>query len=190
MGCTVSKLDDQVCLRDETTQMHQAYINQHGLDAYYKVMGVPKEVIQPGGIEDKSQTYNVGLLNYESKEETTNTNTFDIEFNWKMLVEIVLGFLIVVYILKRLIRYCKSRKQKASKKKSLEMKEIMKETMPSAPVPAENPYHPHYPVALTHIKNNANSNSFPKRDIPTIKVLQQDTIPNQIVPLFSNSLYD
>ena len=189
MGCHKSKFDNSVCERDETPKMHQEFIKKNGLEAYYQIMGLPKEVIQPG-IEDKSQTFNVGLLNYESKEETTNTNNFDIKFHWKTIVEVILGFLIVIYIAKRLIRYCKSKKAKASQKKNLKMKEIMKETLPSAPTPAENPFHPPYPIALANIKNNANSNSFPKRDIPTIKVLQQDTIPNQIVPLFSNSLYD
>ena len=190
MGCNKSKLDDKVCLRDETTKMHQDFIKKNGLDAYYAIMGVPKEVIQPGsgGIEDKSQTYNVGLLNYESKEETTNNSTFDFEFNGKVLVELIVGFLIVVYILKRLLRYCKSKKQKASKKKSLEMKELMKETMPTAPHPVQSPYHPHYPMALTHMKNKANSNTF--KEIPIIKAIQQDSIPNAVMPLFPNSLYD
>ena len=190
MGCNKSKLDDKVCLRDETTKMHQDFIKKNGLDAYYAIMGVPKEVIQPGsgGIEDKSQTYNVGLLNYESKEETTNNSTIDFDFNWKVLVELTIGFLIVVYILKRLHRHCKSKKQKANRKKSIEMKELMKESMPTAPHPVQSPYNQHYPMALTHMKNKANSNTF--KEIPIIKAIQQDSIPNAVMPLFPNSLYD
>ena len=117
MGCTVSKLDDSVCERDETPKMHQEFIKKNGLEAYNQVMGLPKEVTQPG-IEDKSQTFNVGLLSYESKEETTNTNNFDIEFHWKTIVEVILGFLIVIYIAKRLIRYCKSKKAERAKRKT------------------------------------------------------------------------
>ena len=40
MGCTKSKLDEKVCLKDETTSMHIAYINKHGLQKYYEIMGI------------------------------------------------------------------------------------------------------------------------------------------------------
>ena len=177
-----------MCARDETPKHHDDYIKKNGLKAYYELMGMPKEVMQPG-IEDKSQTVNVGLLNYENKEEMTNETNFDINIHWKTIIEVVVGVLILVYITRRLIRYFKNKKAKTVEKKSMKLKEIMKESLPSAPTPAENPYHPPYPIAVANIKNNSNSNSFPKREMPTIKVLQEP-LSNQIVPLFSNNLYD
>ena len=43
MGCTKSKLDNKVCLKDETTQMHFNFIKKNGLDEYYAVMGMESE---------------------------------------------------------------------------------------------------------------------------------------------------
>ena len=40
MGCTVSHLDKEVCLKNETPEMHQRYIDKNGLSKYYQVMGM------------------------------------------------------------------------------------------------------------------------------------------------------
>ena len=70
MGCTKSKLDDKVCLKDKTTAMHIAYINKHGLAEYYKTMGV-EDVSNHNTFEDNSSNLNLGLINIESKSEMT-----------------------------------------------------------------------------------------------------------------------
>ena len=183
MGCEKSKFDKKLCARDETPKHHSDYIKKNGIKAYYELMGMPTEA-QPG-IEDKSRTVNVGLVNYENKEETTNETEFNINLHWKTIIEIAVGVLIIIYITRRLIRYFKNKKQKTTEKKSIKLKEIMKEAhRPSAP--AENPYNAPFPVAVSTIKNN--STSFPKRDM-AIKVLQEP-LTNQIVPIFSSNLYD
>ena len=40
MRFEVSHLDKEVCLRNETPEMHAAYIDKHGLSKYYEVMGM------------------------------------------------------------------------------------------------------------------------------------------------------
>ena len=43
MGCTCSKLNKDICKKDETTKMHIDYIKKNGLDAYYAIMGVEND---------------------------------------------------------------------------------------------------------------------------------------------------
>ena len=73
MGCTKSKLDEKVCLKDETTSMHIAYINKHGLQKYYETMGVEGGE-QHNSYEDNSNNLNLGLINIEQKSETDVEN--------------------------------------------------------------------------------------------------------------------
>ena len=73
MGCTKSKLDDKVCLKDETTAMHVAYINKNGLQKYYEVMGV-EDVSNHNTFEDNSSNLNLGLINIESKSKSNIEN--------------------------------------------------------------------------------------------------------------------
>ena len=145
-------------------------------------MGMPLEA-QPG-IDDHSRTVNVGLVNVESKEETTNNSEFSFNLHWKTFVEIAVGVLIILYLARRLVRYIKNKKEKSKKKKSMKLKEIVQDAhRPSAPT--ENPYSNTFPVAVSTIKNNS---SFPNRDI-ALKVLQEP-MNSQIVPIFSSNLYD
>ena len=76
IGCTKSKLDDKVCLKDETTAMHVAYIKKNGLQKYYEVMGV-EDVSNHNSFEDNSSNLNLGLINIEqkSKSDIENINT-------------------------------------------------------------------------------------------------------------------
>ena len=69
MGCTKSKLDDNVCLKDETEDMHKSFISKHGLADYYSTMGMP-----PTGTEmiDKSNNLNIRLINVEEKNSVEN----------------------------------------------------------------------------------------------------------------------
>ena len=73
MGCTKSKLDDKVCLKDKSTAMHVAYINKHGLEDYYKTMGV-EDVSNHNTFKDNSSNLNLGLINIESKSENDTEN--------------------------------------------------------------------------------------------------------------------
>ena len=43
MGCTRSKLNKDICLKDETTEMHLDFIKKKGLDAYYAIMGIESD---------------------------------------------------------------------------------------------------------------------------------------------------
>ena len=72
MGCTKSKLDDSVCLKDETEDMHKSFISQHGLANYYTTMGMPPT--GPSGTEmtDKSKNFNIGLVTVEEKTSVEN----------------------------------------------------------------------------------------------------------------------
>ena len=40
MGCTRSKLNKDICQKDETTKMQIDFIKQNGLDTYYAIMGI------------------------------------------------------------------------------------------------------------------------------------------------------
>ena len=73
MGCTKSKLDDNVCLKDKNTAMHVAYINKNGLENYYKAMGV-EDVSNHNTFKDNSSNLNLGLINIESKSKSDTEN--------------------------------------------------------------------------------------------------------------------
>ena len=72
MGCSKSKLDDNVCLKDETEDMHKSFISKNGLANYYSTMGMP-----PTGTEmiDKSDNLNIGLINVEEKNSVETNST-------------------------------------------------------------------------------------------------------------------
>ena len=76
MGCTKSKLDEKVCLKDETTTMHIAFFKQNGIQKYYEVMGV-EGGSNHNSFEDHSSNLNLGLINIEQKSESDveNINT-------------------------------------------------------------------------------------------------------------------
>ena len=68
MGCTKSKLDNKVCLKVETTQMHVTFIKKNGLAAYYQVMGI-EDGTNHNSFKDNSSNLNLGLINIESKNK-------------------------------------------------------------------------------------------------------------------------
>ena len=69
MGCTRSKLDKNICLKDETTQMHVDFIKKNGLDEYYAIMGMESDTSHIS-FDDNSSNVNLGLINIEPKNET------------------------------------------------------------------------------------------------------------------------
>ena len=69
MGCMRSKLDKNICLKDETTQMHVDFIKKNGLDEYYAIMGMESDTSH-NSFDNNSSNVNLGLINIESKNET------------------------------------------------------------------------------------------------------------------------
>ena len=101
MGCTKSKLDEKVCLKDETTSMHIAYINKNGLQKYYEVMGI-EGGDNHNSFEDNSSNLNLGLINIEQKTESDveNINTGLTVREWVELAIVLikaLGTIRIIY---------------------------------------------------------------------------------------------
>ena len=139
MGCKRSKFDKDICEHDETPELHSKYIDKHGIQAYYEIMGMPMPAAGKPTLDDHSKTINLGLVNVDTKEETTNNNQFMVDFNWKTFVEIAVGLLIILYVTRRLVRHLKQKKEKSKKKKSIKLKEIVQDAnKPTAP--PENPF--------------------------------------------------
>ena len=69
MGYTCSKLNKDICEKDETTKMHIDFIKQNGLDAYYAIMGVENNKTH-NSFDENSSNVNLGLFNIETKNET------------------------------------------------------------------------------------------------------------------------
>ena len=74
MGCTRSKLNNKICETSETSETHKRYIREHGIEAYYRVMGYKKDNAHT--MDDHSSTYNVGLLNFNNKTESETQNEY------------------------------------------------------------------------------------------------------------------
>ena len=106
MGCTVSHLDKNVCLKNETPEMHQRYIDKNGLSRYYTAMGMsaPQKDTE---MEDNSENLNIGLINMEEKNSTSY------EFygiRWSDLLEICLGIIVILYITKLVFKYIRKKR--------------------------------------------------------------------------------
>ena len=69
MGCTRSKLNKDICLKDETTKMHMDFIKKNCLDAYYAIMGIESDKSH-ASFDDNSSNVNLGLFHIETKNET------------------------------------------------------------------------------------------------------------------------
>ena len=69
MGCTRSKLNKDICEKDETPEMHAQYIKEFGLDSFYAIMGIDNNKTHTK-MDDHSSTVNLGLINMETKSET------------------------------------------------------------------------------------------------------------------------
>merc|ERR1711954_109954 len=129
MGCVRSKLDPNICQRDETHSTHIQYIKTHGLDSYYKELGVEKEE-QRNSFEDNSKNLNLGLINIEEKNESDVEN-INVGFSTKEWLEIGVILIIVLGILRVIYRYCSKKKKKSQSKK----KEVLKEVIESVNTP-------------------------------------------------------
>ena len=115
MGCTKSKLDEKVCIKDETMSMHIAYTNKHGLQKYYDVMGIEGGDKQ-NSFEDNSSNLNLGLINIEQKSESDveNINTGLTVREW---VEIAILLIIAIGIIRIIYKFYLQRRKKSQIKK-------------------------------------------------------------------------
>ena len=106
----VSHLDKEVCLRNETPEMHAAYIDKHGLSKYYQVMGMNDPEAKAPEMEDNSNNIKVGLINMEEKSSTSY------EFygiRWSDILKIGLGILAIIYVTKLVFKYIKKKSRVA-----------------------------------------------------------------------------
>ena len=69
MGCTLSKINPDICQRNETPEMHSNYIKENGIHCYNSLMGIEDNQLGTK-LDDHSSTINLGLLNMESKTES------------------------------------------------------------------------------------------------------------------------
>ena len=127
MGCTKSKLDDKVCLKDKNMAMHVAYINKNGLQKYYEVMGV-EDVSNHNSFEDNSSNLNLGLINIEQKSESDveNINTGLTVREW---VELAIVLIIALGAIRIIYKFCMKRRKKSQMKKKKTLKEVMQSVM-------------------------------------------------------------
>ena len=123
MGCTKSKLDEKVCLKDKTMSMHITYINKHGLQKYYEVMEI-EGGDKHNSFEDNSSNLNLGLINIEQKSESDveNINTGLTVREW---VEIAILLIIAIGIIRIIYKFCMQRRKKSQIKKKKTLKEVM-----------------------------------------------------------------
>ena len=126
MGCTRSKLDKNICLKDETTQMHMDFIKKNGLDEYYAVMGMESDTSH-NSFDDNSSNVNLGLINIESKNET-DTEIHNSGLSIREYVEIAVVIIIALGAICTIYRYFKQRRAKAALKKKNSLKEMMVST--------------------------------------------------------------
>ena len=94
MGCTRSKLNHKICENSETDETHKRFIRENGLDAYYATMGYKKD--NAHSMDDHSSTYNVGLLNFDSKSKSETENQYT-GLTTKEYIAIAIGILLVAY---------------------------------------------------------------------------------------------
>ena len=130
MGCTKSKLSKDVCLADETPELHTKFIKENGLQSYYKTMGMPPQgpAASPGAeTDDSSSNLNFGLVNIEEKTTVDNNNNF-YGLSVSDILEVSIGFLLFLYLCRLVYRQVMRRRKQAKESKSLEMQEIVRQS--------------------------------------------------------------
>ena len=112
MGCTRSKINKDICEKDETPQMHANYIKEYRLDSYNALMGVDNDKTHTK-LDDHSSTVNLGLINMEMKSET-DTMYENSGLTAKEYIEIGVAILKVIRAARVIFRYLKKKKTKAA----------------------------------------------------------------------------
>ena len=133
MGCSKSKIEPKICQRDETHSMHVEYIRNHGLDQYYKTLGVEKEE-QRNSYEDNSKNLNLGFINIEEKNESDVEN-INMGLSVREWLEIGVLLIIILGILRIIYKFCMKKKKKSEKKSQIRKKTALKEVMQSVTTP-------------------------------------------------------
>ena len=110
-----SKLDKNVCIKDETTQMHVDFIKKNGLDEYYVLMGMKSESSH-NSFDNNSSNVNLGFINIESKNET-ETEIHNSGLSIREYVEIAVVIIIALGAIHTIYRYFKQRRAKAALKR-------------------------------------------------------------------------
>ena len=125
MGCTRSKLNKDICEKDETPEMHANYIKEYGLNSYYALMGIDNNKTHTK-LDDHSFTVNLGLINIETKSET-DTMYESNSLTTRKYIEMALAILILLGAVRTIFRYLKKKKAKAAKKKKTQLKDLVVE---------------------------------------------------------------
>merc|ERR1711954_34840 len=126
-------IEPKICQRDETHSMHAEYIRNHGLDQYYKTLGVEKEE-QRNSYEDNSKNLNLGLINIEEKNDSDVEN-INMGLSVREWLEIGVLLIIILGILRILYKYCMKKKKKSEKKSQIRKKTALKEVIQSVNTP-------------------------------------------------------
>ena len=122
MGCSKSKIEPKICERDETHSMHVDFIKKHGLDQYYKTLGMEQEE-QRNSYKDNSKNLNLGLINIEEKTESDVEN-INMGLSVREWVEIGVLLIIILGILRVIYRFCLKKKKKSEKKSQIRKKQL------------------------------------------------------------------
>ena len=117
MGCNRSKLNNNVCEKDETTAMHVDYIKKEGIDNYYKIMGMETLGGGHNSFKDHSSNLNVGLINAEEKNESDDEN-YQSGFTVREWIELAVVLIIAIGALRAIYRCCTKRRKKKQLKKN------------------------------------------------------------------------
>merc|ERR1712025_545937 len=103
---------------------HAEFIKKHGLDQYYKTLGVEQEE-QRNSYEDNSKNLNLGLINIEEKSESDVKN-INMGLSVREWVEIGVLLIIILGILRVTYKFC-LKKKKSEKKSQIRKKKALKE---------------------------------------------------------------
>ena len=125
MGCNRSKLNNNVCEKDETTAMHIDYINKEGIDKYYKIMEMESQGGEHNSFQDHSSNLNVGLINIEEKSETDVEN-YQSGFTIREWIELAVVLIIAIGALRVIYKCCVKRRKKRQLKKNKTLQEVVK----------------------------------------------------------------
>ena len=193
MGCSKSKIEPKICQRDETHSMHVEYIRNHGLDQYYKTLGVEKEE-QRNSYEDNSKNLNLGLINIEEKNESDVEN-INMGLSVREWLEIGVLLIIILGILRIIYKFCMKKKKKSEKKSQIRKKTALKEVIQSVNTPNQEMMLKtvtQVPATITHQDNND------KQVVPYVEKQQvvpyvEKPMPVSVnvsrLPLFPSSYY-
>ena len=125
MGFTRSKLNKDICEKDETTSMHVDYIKKEGINSYYKLMGMDPQGEGHNSFKDNSNNVNVGLINIEEKNES-DTENYQSGFTLREWIEIAVVLIIAIGALRAIYKCCIKQRKKRQLKKNKNLQEVVK----------------------------------------------------------------